>query len=475
MSERTERIAHVPKVLYHWRQVAGSTAVDTSNKGYAHERSRRAIAEALERRGVRGRVEDGPVPTSFRVVRELERERLPLVSIVIPTRDRVDLLAQVIEGIEKRTDYRAYEIIVVDNGSTDEATLEYLRDTPHRVIRDDGPFNFSRLNNRAAREAKGDLLLLLNNDTEPLRADWLRSMVEHATRPEVGVVGAKLLYPSGKVQHAGVVLGIGGVAGHAHKYIPGDASGYYHAADLIRNFGAVTGACMLVRRDVFEELDGLDETNLAVAFNDVDFCMRARERGYLVVWTPEALLTHFESESRGFDLNPREIDYMIRRWGDSLVHDPYYSPNLTLVHEDFSFDLSKPDGYLVGGAQPSGEFAPIELTGERLLSGSFRSNYDGLAGMIFDLAPGAPSAEDLSIRLTVRASRDGGEGLAVDTPLSIARDGSLVVLFDVPLAASRGTFSFTLAAPGAIRGRAPILLASAPDVPSFRLLVAGCW
>jgi O-antigen biosynthesis protein len=463
LSERASRVEHVPVVLYHWRQVPGSTSVEISNKNYAHERSRRAIGEALERRDVRGRVDDGPVPTTFRVVRALDRE--PLVSAIIPTRDRVDLLARAVEGIERSTDYRNVEILIVDNGSSEPETLEYLRATPHRVVRDDGPFNFSRLNNRAAGEARGELLLLLNNDTEPLRADWLRRMVEHAVRPEVGIVGAKLLYPGGKVQHAGVVLGIGGVAGHAHKHAPGNAEGYRHAADLIRNCSAVTGACMLVRRDVFDALGGLNETNLAVAFNDVDFCIRARERGFLVVWTPEALLTHYESESRGFDLNPGEIDYMLRRWSEVLFRDPYYSPNLTLLHEDLSFDLSKPDGYRVGVGEAPGEAPPLELTEEQVFTGAFRSTHDRLAGMAFELQR-APA--DLAVRLTVRPA-DGAE-TRVEAPLAAALRGHAFVLFDAPIPASRGAYSFTLEAPGAVRGHAPVFLTSAPGVPAFRLL-----
>jgi GT2 family glycosyltransferase len=469
MTERTEKIAHVPLVLYHWRQVPGSTAVDTANKSYAHERSRRAIGEALARRGVDGVVEDGPVPTSFRVVRRLASE--PTVSVIIPTRDRVDLLARAVEGVEKRTDYRNVEVIIVDNGSSEPETLEYLRATPHRVIRDDGPFNFSRLNNEAAAAARGDLLLLLNNDTEPLERGWLRAMVEHGVRPQVGVVGAKLLYPSGKVQHAGVVLGIGGVAGHGHKYSPGNASGYYHAADLIRNFSAVTGACLLVRRSVFEELGGLDERNLAVAFNDVDFCLRARERGYLVVWSPHALLTHFESESRGFDLNPREIDYMIARWGETLIRDPYYSPNLTLVHEDFSFDLSKPDGYVVGAQQQPLDHPSVELSGERVLTCGFRSTHDGLAGVALYLDAAGQRPVGISVRLSLRPV--GGPEVAVqaEAPLSTATPGGdLYVLFDEPLKASRAAFSMALTAPGAVHGHAPRLRTAAPDSPAFRLL-----
>ena len=320
-TELTDSIAHVPMVLYHWRQIAGSTAVDVSNKGYAHERSRRAIAEALERRGVAATVGDGPVPTSFHVVRHVVDE--PLVSIVIPTRNRVDLLANAIDGIEKRTDYRNVEIIVVDNGSTDEPTLEYLSTTSHRVIRDDGAFNFSRLNNLAAADARGEHLLLLNNDTEPLASGWLRAMVEHAQRPEVGVVGAKLLYPSGRVQHAGVILGIGGVAGHSHKHFSKDAPGYFQALHLLRDFSAVTAACALdAGRSSRRSAVSTSATWPSRSTTWISACVFASAA---ISWcgrrTPFS--THFESESRGFDLDAREIDYMITRWGDDLFRDPY--------------------------------------------------------------------------------------------------------------------------------------------------------
>jgi hypothetical protein len=266
------------------------------------------------------------------------------------------------------------------------------------------------------------------------------------------------------------VLGVGGVAGHAHKFFPGEASGYYHAADLIRNFSAVTGACMLVRRSVYEELGGLDETNLAVAFNDVDFCLRARERGYLVVWTPEALLTHFESESRGFDLNPREIDYMVRRWGETLYRDPYYSPNLTLRHEDFSFDLSKPDGYRVGLVREPAADAGVELSGERVLTAGFRSTHDGLAGVAFWLGPGG-ELDGLELRLSLRAAGAEEEAVEASTPLATAtRRGEVFVLLDEPIASSRGAFTLAVTSPGAVRGRAPVLRAAEPGVPAFRLL-----
>ncbi len=472
-TEQTDRIHHVPMILYHWRQVAGSTAVDVGNKGYAHERSKRAIAEALVRRGIAGTVGDGPVPTSFHVVRHVVDE--PKVSVLIPTRDRVDLLAQAIEGIESKTDYRNVEIVIVDNGSTEDETRRYLDATRHRVIRDDEPFNFSRLNNLAAREASGELLLLLNNDTEPISPGWMRAMVEHAMRPEVGAVGAKLLFQSGKVQHAGVVLGIGGVAGHSHKYFAGDAAGSFQALNMLRNYSAVTAACLMLRRSVFEEVEGFDEEHLAVAFNDVDFCLRVREKGYLIVWTPYALVTHYESESRGYDLNPKEIDYMIARWGDVLLRDPYYSPNLTLVHEDFSVDTTKPDGVRAVAGQRAADGLEVEIVGERVASASFRSAYDGLAGFAFEVVnSGLPP--DVRVRVTVRGCEavgtDPGEILCVaDARVgSASPSGDLFVLLDAPLRESKAAFQIEVAIPGAPTGSSLRLRAAAEGSPAFRLV-----
>lgn len=480
-TELTDRIHHVPMVLYHWRQVAGSTAVDVGNKGYAHERSKRAIAEALERRGIAGTVGDGPVPTSFHVVRHVVDE--PKVSVLIPTRDRVDLLAQAIEGIERKTDYRNVEIVIVDNGSVEEETREYLASTPHRVIRDDEPFNFSRLNNLAAREATGELLLLLNNDTEPISPGWMRAMVEHAMRPEVGAVGAKLLFQSGKVQHAGVVLGIGGVAGHSHKYFSRDAAGSFQALNMLRNYSAVTAACLMLRKSVFDEVGGFDEEHLAVAFNDVDFCLRIREKGYLIVWTPYALVTHYESESRGYDLNPREIDYMIARWGDELLRDPYYSPNLTLVHEDFSVDTTKPDGVRAIAGQRAADGLEVEVGGGRLATATFRSAYDRLAGFALEVAEGSldwarTHSGDLRLRVTVRACEavgsDPGEIVAIADAriVTVTPAGDLFVLLDAPVRESKAAFHIEVSIPDAPSAATLRLRAAAEATPAFRLLYA---
>jgi GT2 family glycosyltransferase len=433
-SEATDRIVHVPKILYHWRQVAGSTAADIGNKTYAHERSRRAIAAALERRGIDGHVDDGPIPTSFRVVRRLARK--PLVSVIIPTRDRLDLLSRAVRGIERGTDYDNVEILIVDNGSTDAATLEYLARVPHRVIREPGPFNYSRLNNRAASHARGELLLLLNNDTEPLTREWLTTMVEHTQRPEVGIVGAKLLYPSGRVQHAGVVLGVGGVAGHAHKHFAGTAPGYFHAADLVRNSSAVTAACMLVKRELYESVGGFDDRHLAVAFNDVDFCLRVRELGYLVVFTPYALLRHYESESRGFELDPAEIDYMIGRWGAQLLHDPYYNDSLTLVHEDYSLECEKPEGLRVSIERRRIHTPAVDL-GQGLQT-VVRAR-DNLAGLGLEFAGEQPAI------VVVEASGPHGQQACAVVRSDLAYSSGVAYgLFDTPVGEAAGPWKLRI-------------------------------
>jgi len=210
-------------------------------------------------------------------------------------------------------------------------------------MRDDRPFNYSALNNAAAKLARGDVLGLLNNDLEVISPDWLLEMVSHAVRPNIGAVGAKLWYPNDTLQHGGVILGLGGVAGHAHHNILRGMFGYFGRAKVVQNFSAVTAACLLVRKSIYEEVGGLNEPNLQVAFNDVDFCLRVREAGYRNIWTPYAELYHHESATRGFEDTPekqarfaKEVKYMRQRWGDLLLNDPAYSPNLTLDHGDFS-------------------------------------------------------------------------------------------------------------------------------------------
>jgi len=340
VTELTDRIAHVPRPLYSWRKVPGSAAASIEAKPYARKVAKRALGEALNRRGLQGTVTDGF--GDYYHVRYAIRGT-PLVSIIIPTRDRIDLLKRCIESIESNTSYKSYEIIVVDNRSTDPATLHYFKSLKHTVVRFDEPFNFSRINNFAAKYAKGEHLLFLNNDVEAIDEHWLEAMLEHSQRPEVGVVGALLLYPSGSashasnvIQHSGVILGVGGVAGHAFKYLSVDDPNYFGLHRVIRDCGAVTGACAMVRSEVFDELGGFDE-NLKVAFGDIDLCLRARAKGYLVVYTPCAMLCHHERATRG-ELHPSEDEfYMINRWRQAFIEgDPYYSPNLTLLKGDYS-------------------------------------------------------------------------------------------------------------------------------------------
>jgi GT2 family glycosyltransferase len=262
----------------------------------------------------------------------------PLVSIIIATRDRLPLLRQCIRSIEERTAYRRYEILVIDNDSREPDALSYLEALARRwpVHRAPGAFNFAAINNLGVRHARGEHLLFLNNDTQVIAPDWLEAMIEHAQRPEVGAVGAKLLFPDGRIQHAGVVVGLGGIAGHAFKHHTGVRADRAGLPDVVRNCSAVTGACLMVSRARFDEVQGFDE-RLRVVFNDIDLCLRLRERGYLIVFTPRALLYHYESASRGRREPPDDLKLFRSRWGEALRRgDPYYNPNLTLAREDWS-------------------------------------------------------------------------------------------------------------------------------------------
>jgi glycosyltransferase involved in cell wall biosynthesis len=338
---RPEQVRHIPRILYHWRMIAGSLAAVVDAKPYAREAARRAIADHARRRDMPGTVTACPENNeSHRFIHALPQPA-PLVSIIIPTRDRLQLLKRCIESIRAVTDYQPFEIVVIDNGSVDPETLAFLRqgegDNSIRVLVETGPFNYSRLNNRAATKARGDVLVFLNNDTEIDDPGWLTEMVSHAARAEVGAVGARLWYPDGTLQHGGVILGLGGVAGHAFPHIPRGHPGYFNRAMLQQNCSAVTGACMAIRKAVFQELGGFDEENLGVSFNDIDLCLRLTQRGYRIVWTPYANLIHHESASRGHQRTREEqleferaVEYMQTTWGAQLLHDPFYNPNLSL-------------------------------------------------------------------------------------------------------------------------------------------------
>jgi len=340
-----QQIRHIPRVLYHWRVHAESTADSGGAKPYAQRAGVRALEEHYLRIGVRARVE--PTAFGYRTHYELPTPA-PLVSLIIPTRNAAELVRQCIDSIQQKTTYPNYEIILVDNGSDDPAALAYfsgLAKQPNiRVMRDDREFNYSALNNAAVEMARGELIGLINNDIEILTPEWLDEMAGIVVQPGVGAVGASLWYPDKTLQHGGVVLGIGGVAGHAHKYLPRGGKGYYMRAVVAQSFSAVTAACLLVRKDVYEEVGGLDPVNLKIAFNDVDFCLRLREAGYRNVWTPYAQMFHYESATRGLDEAPEkkarfetELQYMRNRWLDVITDDPAYSLNLTLQSEDFSY------------------------------------------------------------------------------------------------------------------------------------------
>jgi len=339
-----DRVVHIPHVLYHWRAHTGSTASLVSAKPYAVDAGRRAVTDHLARTGRAGHVTRIPISGHNRVTWDLP-DPAPVVSIVIPTRDGT-LLQRCIDSVFAFTTYPNFEIVVVDNSSRTLPTLAYLQahDDRVRVIRDERPFNYSAINNAAVQETSGAVICLLNDDTEVIGGDWLTELVGHVLQPGIGAAGAKLYYDDGRIQHAGVVVGMLGVAGHSHRFFDRLSAGYFGRLQVAQNLSGVTAACMVVRREAWNEVGGLDEENLPIAFNDVDFGLRLREAGWGIVWSPYAELFHHESISRGpDDVGPRasdfasEVDYMQRRWGPGVLRaDPYYNPNLSLCAEDFS-------------------------------------------------------------------------------------------------------------------------------------------
>lgn len=341
------QIVHIPRVLYHWRTVEGSTALASDEKSYTTDAGIKALRDyfATQQTGVE--VGTGLVPNTYRVRYPIP-EPAPLVSLLIPIRDRRSLTETAVRSILEKSTYSNYEIIILDNGSIEAETLEFFsqiqqEDSRVKVLAYDYPFNYSAINNFGARHAKGTVIGLINNDIEVINPEWLTEMVSQCLRPEIGCVGAKLYYSNDTLQHAGVILSLGGVAGHSHKHFPRNHPGYFHRLSLVQTLSAVTAACLLIRKEIFEHVNGLDEENLHVAFNDVDFCLKVREAGYRNLWTPYAELYHYESISRGAEDSPekiarfaREVNFMKSKWGKHLELDPFYSPNLSKDREDFS-------------------------------------------------------------------------------------------------------------------------------------------
>jgi glycosyltransferase involved in cell wall biosynthesis len=346
MIERVQpqHIHHIPRVLYHWRAVTGSTARHLDEKDYASRSARKTIEEHFIRTGQEAslRMVDG---RHWRV--QFPRPAPPpLVTLIIPTRNGRKLLATCVESIFAKTSYPNFEILVADNDSDDPeliAFYERLKSSRRfNVLPCPGPFNFSAINNRAVKHANGKIIGLLNNDLEIIHPEWLDEMVSHAVRAEIGAVGAKLYYPDFRIQHAGVITGLGGVAGHAFKHLPHHEPGIKFRPHLVHNVSAVTAACLVIRRAVYLEAGGFDE-NIAVAFNDVDFCLKVQSLGYRNLYTPFAELIHHESASRGVENTPdkirrfqKETQVLKARWGDRLLNDPAYNPNFSLDSEDFA-------------------------------------------------------------------------------------------------------------------------------------------
>lgn len=347
LTEKAARIEHIKKVLYIWRGHAGSTAAGMEAKPYALEAGVRAIDAQLQRLNLPGKAEILPdAPGAFQVRYELTGN--PLVSVLIPNKDHTDDLERCLSSLYKNAGYDNFEVLVIENNSTDPATEEYYKTLPDRypncrVVRYQGPFNFSAINNFGARHAKGEHLLLLNNDIEVLSHDFLRELLSYSQRADVGAVGAKLYYPDDTIQHAGVIMGINGSAGHSHKSYPRKAVGDLYRLVTTQNYMAVTGACLMTKAGLYREAGGLDEENFAVAYNDVDYCLKLWQKGLLNVYTPRAEAYHYESKSRGLDTlseNARRYErekaaFYAKYKAYIDNYDPYYNPHFNNLFENF--------------------------------------------------------------------------------------------------------------------------------------------
>lgn len=334
------RIRHIPAILYHWRASKDHLSISNSQLGRCVDAARRAKADFLKNSGGADVVANPKLPTAHRVLWP-RPSPAPLVSIIVPTKNGYRFLKPCIDGLLDRTHYPAIELIIIDHESSEPDTLallEELRRRPDvRVMPYSGPFNYADMNNRGVALARGELICLLNNDVDVINSDWLDEMVALAVRPTTGVVGAKLLYPDGSIQHAGVALGLGGAAGHTYSGSVDNANSYFGRLAHVCQVSAVTGACMVMRKEHFTAVGGFNALDLPVTFNDIDLCLRVRQAGFDNVWTPFAVIYHHESPSRGPDHRPqnrdrarREIDYFKRTWGEQLLHDPFFNENLSL-------------------------------------------------------------------------------------------------------------------------------------------------
>ena len=348
--EKTDKIYHIPKALYLWRQHPTSVSINLDSKSKAVKAGQAALEDTLERRNIRGKVEKIGSLGFYRVRRQLHNQ--PLISIIIPFKDRSNLLETCIASILEKSSFQNYEILCINNNSIEQETFDAINhlkkeDKRLRFFEYNIPFNFSKINNYGVSLAKGEHVVLMNNDIEIINFDWMDALLEHSQREEIGAVGAKLYYPDDTIQHAGVIIGIGGHAGHSHKHSKRTSKGYFHRVMCIQNVSAVTGALLMVKRKLYQQTGGLDEIKFTIALNDIDFCLKLLNQGYSNIFTPFCEAYHHESASRGYENTTEkkarfqtEIGYFHERWKDILANgDPYYNINLSLETEDFSLKV----------------------------------------------------------------------------------------------------------------------------------------
>ena len=349
LAEHTDKICRIPKVLYHWRKSEGSTALGHDEKPYALEAGKKAVEDHLKRMKDEAFVEFGSWAGSYKV--EYAFDESKKLDVIIPFKDEIEMLINLLKSIDERCSYKNLKITLISNNSQ-EANLKTLREFTStfplelELVEDNQDFNYAAINNKAAFNSDADYYLFLNNDTKVISYNCFKEMMSFAQRKNVGAVGSKLLYEDGTLQHASVILGINGVAGHAFKACP-DGDNHYYTDNINRNVSACTGACLMVDAKVFKKVKGFDEENLKIAFNDIDLCLKMQEQGYDIVYNPFSVLFHFESKSRGYEDTPdkkqryqKEHNFMIEKWGSLLRNDPYYNPNLTKTLQDHSLDLS---------------------------------------------------------------------------------------------------------------------------------------
>jgi len=347
-TENDKKITHIPKILYHHRICNNPDVGNMHAKITSNESAKKALDDHIKRIGLEGKVEDGLFSPSYKINYTIDN--VPMISIIIPNKDNAEDLEKCVKSILCKSTYKNFEIIIVENASSEEKTFKLYDELNKlnniKLVEWNKPFNYSMINNFAVNFSTGEVLLFCNNDTEVINPDWIERMLEHTIRKEVGAVGAKLYYPDNTIQHAGIILGVGNITGHSHKYFPQESNGYFGRLKSVQNLSAVTGACLMIRKTVFEELEGFDE-RFVLAFNDIDLCLKLRDKGYLIIFTPYTELYHHESKTRGYDntLEKQKIFRIeIKNFQDKWRHmlelgDPYYSPNLTLLREDFSIRI----------------------------------------------------------------------------------------------------------------------------------------